>query len=110
MRQRYIVVPSLGLLHGSILFLDAATATARAGQAGFLLEVGAAVVVRGIRAVEFFFKDGLVLDGLEFGLGGSGVAGGGAEAVAAAAGLGHVVSVVLELVALTTPWRVLAWY
>lgn len=52
--------------------------------------------------VDVFLKDGLGLDGFELGLEDV-VACSGAEAVAATAGIGKVVVVVLELVALLAP-------
>lgn len=84
----------LRLLASSLLILN--TAHGVRGRAGaHLLEL--IVLVRGTGAVDVLFVlDDLRIDGLEFGLQG-GVAGSSTEAVGAAARLGEVVVVVLEL-------------
>lgn len=79
--------------------------TVHAGRGALLLEL--ILKVQGRGAMDLFFEDGLVLDGLVLGLQAV-VAGRDAEAVAAAARLGGVVGGVLEFVHLFAPgWE---WY
>ncbi|KAI9706310.1 MAG: hypothetical protein M1820_004886 [Bogoriella megaspora] len=97
----------LPLRCGSV-FLQFDTAVISTGSRGFFLEIvtflGSFGTVQVFLAstVEFLFEDRVLLNGLEFGLEVVEVAG-GREGVAAAARVGHIITIVFKFVALTTP-------